>query len=151
LAAFGWFCTWFTDKTRTIASVLLLLLITAGAHAQSHKIPFTLRDGQPLLTLSIDGKPVRMLLDTGSNVTIVRKLIGSVGPALKLRSANGSSLAHNCEISVEGVRLNGLCGASYLPDFEDGIVGTDFLKRFGRVVIDFTHCEIELAPLGQEN
>jgi hypothetical protein len=117
------------------------------AHAQdrlAHKIPFTLRDNQPLLILTIDGKPMRMLLDTGSNVSIVRKLIGATGPALKLRSANGSSLAHNCEIPVEGVRLNGLCGVSYLPDFEDGILGTDFLRHFRSVLIDFANSEIVL-------
>jgi hypothetical protein len=89
---------------------------------------------------------MRMLLDTGSNVTIVRKLIGSAGPAPKLRSANGLSLAHNCEIPVEGVRLNGLCGVSYLPDFEDGILGTDFLATFRQVIFDFKNREIEFVP-----
>ena len=114
------------------------------ANSQSHTIPFTLRDGQPLLTITIDGKPMRMLLDTGSNVTIVRKLIGAAGTSLKLRSANGSSLAHNCEIPVEGMRLNGLCGVSYLPDFEDGILGTDFLRHFRSVLLDFAKSEIDL-------
>ena len=51
-----------------------------------------------------------LLFDTGSNVTIVRVLIGSASPALKLRSANGSRLAHNRKITVEAVRLDGLCG-----------------------------------------
>lgn len=127
-----------------LGAISLCCLTVRAQEPTPHKVPFTLRDGQPLLTLTIGGKPMKMLLDTGSNITIVRKLIGAAGPALKLRSANGSSLAHNCEIPVEGIRLNGLCGVSYLPDFEDGILGTDFLRHFRRVVLDFAHCELDL-------
>ena len=54
----------------------LFATVALAREANARKIPFTLVNGQPQFTLTINRKPMQMLFDIGSNATIVSKIIG---------------------------------------------------------------------------
>jgi len=130
--------------------VFLFLLIVIPACAQSMPnepvIPFM--DGLDkhiLLTMTVEGKPLDMLLDTGSQRTIFRRHIGSEGDFVALRWATGVLTARECEVVLEKIRIVALCGVDF-PTGDDGLLGEDFLRRFSAFTVDYKNHVLRLVP-----
>jgi hypothetical protein len=121
-------------------------------------LPYRSVDSYILVDAKIDGCPVKLLLDTGSNMTIlnarsfyktalsvtrpVNRGAGIVGNALRLRV--DLELAHQIMFSqpVAVMNLEELSKSFRIPF--DGLLGQDILNRFRAVRIDYKNHIIEL-------
>jgi hypothetical protein len=142
--------------------ILLLLLTPPEGLAQPRVValPFRTVDSFILVDAKIDGTPVRLLVDTGANKTIlntksfgrvemhvskpVNRGAGIVGNSLRLRV--DLELAHEFlfsqRVSVMDLEeLSRRFGIQF-----DGLLGQDILKQFHSVRIDYKNHVIELEP-----
>jgi hypothetical protein len=142
--------------------ILLLLLTPPEGLAQPRVValPFRTVDSFILVDAKIDGTPVRLLVDTGANKTIlnaksfgrvemhvskpVNRGAGIVGNSLRLRV--DLELAHEFlfsqRVSVMDLEeLSRRFGIQF-----DGLLGQDILNKFHSVRIDYKKHVIELEP-----
>lgn len=139
---------------------LALFLIQAPTQAKPRvvELPYRSVDSYLLVEVKIDGSPVRLLVDTGSNTTIinaksfcrtelnvsrpVNRGPGIVGRALRLRVE--LELARQVKFSqpVSVMNLEEL-SKSFRIEF-DGLLGQDILNKFRSVRIDYKRHVIEL-------
>ena len=121
-------------------------------------LPYRSLDSYILVDAKINGSPVRLLVDTGANKTIlnassfcktelsvtrpVNRGAGIVGNALQLRV--DLELAHQIMFSqpVAVMDLEELSKSFHIPS--DGLLGQDILKQFRSVRIDYKNHVLEL-------
>jgi hypothetical protein len=140
--------------------ILALFLTLAPAHAKPRvvELPYRSVDSYILVDVKIDGSPVRLLVDTGANRTIVNAKSfcrtelnvtrpvnrgpGIVGGALRLRV--DLELTRQVKLSqpVSVMDLEEL-SKSFRIQF-DGLLGQDVLNKFRSVRIDYKRQVIEL-------
>jgi hypothetical protein len=145
--------------TRRVMFLLLLLTPLQGlAQPRVVAMPFRYVDSFILVDAKIDGAPVRLLVDTGANNTIlnaksfsrvemhvtkpVNRGAGIVGNALRLRV--DLELAHQFMFSqrvsvMDLEELSRRFGIQF-----DGLLGQDILNQFHSVRIDYQKHVIEL-------
>ena len=125
---------------KTGVSLALLAVLLAGvmpAQEQSHvyRIPFHETQGRIVLDAAVDGSPAPLLFDTGAamSFSLVRR-----GHPLIL-------VVRHDEPRFETAGPDERCPFLSVPEIRvDGLVGTDVLKRFRAVRINFTDHVIEL-------
>jgi hypothetical protein len=143
------------------AALLFALFLTAGRTAAKPRVvelPYRSVDSYLLVEVKIDGSPVKLLVDTGSNTTIVNARSfcrtelnvsrpvnrgpGIVGRALRLRVE--LELAHEVKFSqpISVMNLEELSKSFQIPF--DGLLGQDILNHFRSVRIDYKKHVIEL-------
>ena len=145
-------------KRGLILVFLLLAPLQALAQRRIVTVPFRSVDSFILVDAKIDGTPVRLLVDTGANKTIlnaksfcktemnvtrpVNRGAGIVGNALRLRV--DLEIAHEFMFSrrVSVMNLEEL-SRRFGIQF-DGLLGQDILNQFGSVRIDYKKHVIEL-------
>ena len=145
-------------KRGLILVFLLLAPLQALAQRRIVTVPFRSVDSFILVDAKIDGTPVRLLVDTGANKTIlnaksfcktemnvtrpVNRGAGIVGNALRLRV--DLEIAHEFMFSqrVSVMNLEEL-SRRFGIQF-DGLLGQDILNQFRSVRIDYKRCVIEL-------
>ena len=141
---------------------LLGLFVTSSADLAKPRmvmLPYRSVDSYILVDAKINGSPVRLLVDTGANKTIlnssslcnersaarpVNRGAGIVGNALRLRV--DLELAHQIMFSqpVSVMNLEELSKSLRIPF--DGLLGQDILNQFRSVRIDYKNHVIELEP-----
>lgn len=145
-----------------LAFVLLVLVPALGpAHPAVVRVPFRSAQSMILVEGKVDGKPVTLLLDTGSLSTIVStKLYRNLNYPLRqlhrnLRSAgvSGESIPICLDLELGGHRwfsqrvsvmnLDELSDILGIPHI-DGLLGEDILRQFRYVRIDYHTHVIEL-------
>ncbi|HYX00405.1 MAG TPA: retroviral-like aspartic protease family protein [Candidatus Elarobacter sp.] len=145
-------------KRGLILVFLLLAPLQALAQRRIVTVPFRSVDSFILVDAKIDGTPVRLLVDTGANKTIlnaksfcktemnvtrpVNRGAGIVGNALRLRV--DLEIAHEFMFSqrVSVMNLEEL-SRRFGIQF-DGLLGQDILNQFRSVRIDYKRSVIEL-------
>ena len=145
-------------KPGLILVFLLLAPLQALAQRRIVTVPFRSVDSFILVDAKIDGTPVRLLVDTGANKTIlnaksfcktemnvtrpVNRGAGIVGNALRLRV--DLEIAHEFMFSqrVSVMNLEEL-SRRFGIQF-DGLLGQDILNQFRSVRIDYKRSVIEL-------
>ena len=145
-------------KPGLILVFLLLAPLPALAQRRIVTVPFRSVDSFILIDAKIDGTPLRLLMDTGANKTIlnaksfcktemnvtrpVNRGAGIVGNALRLRV--DLEIAHEFMFSrrVSVMNLEEL-SRRFGIQF-DGLLGQDILNQFRSVRIDYKRCVIEL-------
>ncbi len=137
---------------------LFLAPLPALAQRRIVTVPFRSVDSFILVDAKIDGTPVRLLVDTGANKTIlnaksfcktemnvtrpVNRGAGIVGNALRLRV--DLEIAHEFMFS-QRVSIMNLEELSRRFGIQfDGLLGQDILNQFRSVRIDYKRCVIEL-------
>ena len=145
-------------KRGLILVFLLLAPLQALAQRRIVTVPFRSVDSFILVDAKIDGTPVRLLVDTGANKTIlnaksfcktemnvtrpVNRGAGIVGNALRLRV--DLEIAHEFMFS-QRVSIMNLEELSRRFGIQfDGLLGQDILNQFRSVRIDYKRCVIEL-------
>lgn len=140
----------------------LTVALSQGAFPHPVEIPFEYSRafGLMLIKVEVNGKPAVMVLDTGSNETIISPTLVSVKPlnskeAVVMAKGSGYSgsgviatallrLGHvnakNCQILV--VDLSAL--SKTLGQEVDGILGMSVLKEFEIVSVDLKHHRLVL-------
>jgi hypothetical protein len=140
--------------------ILLLTPLQGLAQPRVVALPFRSVDSFILVDAKIDGTPVRLLVDTGANRTIlnaksfgrvemhvtkpVNRGAGIVGNALRLRV--DLEIAHQFMFSqrvsvMDLEELSRRFGIQF-----DGLLGQDILNQFHSVRIDYKNHVIELEP-----
>ena len=148
--------------TRIKRGMMLVFLFLAPLPALAQRrivtVPFRSVDSFILVDAKIDGTPVRLLVDTGANKTIlnaksfcktkmnvtkpVNRGAGIVGNALRLRV--DLEIAHEFMFS-QRVSIMNLEELSRRFGIQfDGLLGQDILNQFRSVRIDYKRCVIEL-------
>jgi len=145
-------------KRGLILVFLLLAPLQALAQRRIVTVPFRSVDSFILIDAKIDGTPLRLLMDTGANKTIlnaksfcktemnvtrpVNRGAGIVGNALRLRV--DLEIAHEFMFSqrVSVMNLEEL-SRRFGIQF-DGLLGQDILNQFRSVRIDYKRSVIEL-------
>ena len=145
-------------KPGLILVFLLLAPLPALAQRRIVTVPFRSVDSFILIDAKIDGTPLRLLMDTGANKTIlnaksfcktemnvtrpVNRGAGIVGNALRLRV--DLEIAHEFMFSqrVSVMNLEEL-SRRFGIQF-DGLLGQDILNQFRSVRIDYKRSVIEL-------
>jgi len=145
-------------KRGLILVFLLLAPLQALAQRRIVTVPFRSVDSFILVDAKIDGTPVRLLVDTGANKTIlnaksfcktemnvtrpVNRGAGIVGNALRLRV--DLEIAHEFMFS-QRVSIMNLEELSRRFGIQfDGLLGQDILNQFRSVRIDYKRSVIEL-------
>jgi predicted aspartyl protease len=127
--------------------------------AAEARIPLIGVDPLPMLAATIDGVPVKLLIDTGAggidlSDAVVKKLhlattAGGTGVFAGGRAAEVRRLRID-RLELPGVTVRGIPGevvpGAALGDI-DGIVGTAFLYHF-LATIDYAHASLVLRPAG---
>jgi hypothetical protein len=122
-------------------------------------IPFHTVNGLILLDATVEGKPVSLLLDTGSNHTIVSaQAVGLATVQLRSLQASKSEIGAEGEYITRDVdlRLNNRCwmnrrvlvmdqsdASKRMGTRVDGFLGQDVLREFGSVRIDYQNHTME--------
>ena len=139
------------------ASILLLLIVSACGVDQERlcrleklaELPVELRSSVPVLTVEINGKPASMILDTGSDSTVLTRIaarrlgVAEGGAARQLSGAGGNeqlTLAQIDHLSVGGIhleRVQVLLGDAPRPPI-DGLLGIDVLVGY-ELELDLPH------------
>jgi hypothetical protein len=146
---------------RGLMSLLFLLTPQQGlAQPRVVTVPFRSVDSFILVDAKIDGTPVRLLVDTGANKTIlnarsfgrvemhvskpVNRGAGIVGNVLRLRVdlelAHGFMFSQRVSV-MDLEELSRRFGIQF-----DGLLGQDILNQFHSVRIDYRNHVIELEP-----
>jgi hypothetical protein len=135
----------------TFALLLKATYLPALINGQANvaRVPMKEIAGEEVVQVSINGTgPYNFILDTGSNVTImrselIRKLHLSSGPPIPIVTATGETSGHRMIIesmaiaglAVEHLEINALDRVRLLNGRVQGILGENFLKNFD-ILID---------------
>jgi len=125
------------------------LFSTLSAHAQTHKIPFTVKDGAIWVDAKVNGFPARLKLDTGATQSVFPKKFQTVHieREVEVRTAGGMVKAVIAPAHYEIGDLRVESTATYLQNYIDqGLIGLDVLRQFEQVIIDFRAQTIEFIP-----
>jgi hypothetical protein len=131
--------------------ILILALIIFSCN-QPKEIHFTMHDGLPVISANVNGLPVKLLIDTGANLSLIdtstdmflffeRDFEIPVTMAAGL-GGNGYIFGiKNIEIEYEGRVLDVNFRGTNLSNFRKnngivGIIGSDYLNKHG-LVIDY--------------
>lgn len=129
----------------------ILLLQTGSAEGQT-VLPIMEKDGLLRVTVRLNDSPRVFLLDTGALVSLVSPEASGLSPAersrlrkIKLYGAGGSGAEVRVatikltlgERSVTGEVIVAEMGSLRLPEKYDGILGSDILRQFKKVIIDY--------------
>ncbi len=137
-----------------IVAVLWMALISLTAYATEFSLPFEVcKDRNALLvTIEVNGKPAHLLLDTGSEFTIISTASAGVTD-VELRKAsfpNGPGINGDAIWLIADFRFPGLMLDQHrvvVMNLEqvkriygknvDGLLGQDILGQFSSVTIDY--------------
>jgi hypothetical protein len=125
---------------KTGVALALLAVLLAGvmpAQEQSHvyRMPFHETHGRIILDATVDGRPVPVLFDTGAAMSF--SLVRRGHPIILVLRHDGPRF--------ETAEREERCPSFSVPEIRvDGFVGTDVLKGFRAVRINFTDHVIEL-------
>jgi len=109
------------------------------------------------IDIRIDGYPVRALLDTGSDVTIMdselaRKWRWEVQPTrmstVKTASGEGMEIEGVCATTLSVGQKKYRTNIFVTPDMDGLVLGADWLSRKGKVVWDFNHRCVKFGERG---
>ena len=129
------------------ARLLLLLVLAApvfasSAHAQT-VLPLVEKDNLLFTTVAINGHQVKLLLDTGASMTVMRSGV-SHAPIFKTVPVDGLGSKNKmpvigASIALDGESLMMEIGIFDSPGFHgcDGLLGSDFLHFFKRFEVDY--------------
>ena len=117
----------------------------------SHKVSISMEHGAPTISVDIEGMSRRLILDTGSTISILQPGVSRSDvhvTAVEPYGVTGDVLDIRAQQSVT-FRLNGrefthsflICP---LPTKAAGLLGTDYLERLGAIV-DFACGELSLT------
>jgi len=131
---------------------VLLLAGLASAQPRMLTIPFHSVNGMIFLDVTVNDKPAVLVLDTGSNHTMVSVQLAGVSATLR-PATMGVGVPRECvrtkiafgtgkQFTVEPVNLSAI--GKGLPARIDGILGEDVLQEFSAVRIDFKNHVVEL-------
>lgn len=105
-----------------------------------YTIPFREIDGLILLDVRVNGKPARLMLDTGATITIFRGEAGYIA----IEVAPGHLISVQAEsfgkIGIINMKIAKTVGPI------DGILGENFLRGFRSLRIDYRAHLVELQP-----
>ena len=136
----------------TLAAFTGILLLETGRAEGQTVLPITEKDGLLRVTLRLNDSPRVFLLDTGALISLVSPEASGLSPAersrlrkIKLYGAGGSGAEVRVatikltlgELNVTGEVIVAEMGSLRLPDKCDGILGSDILRQFKKVVIDY--------------
>lgn len=124
---------------KKLAAIIALLLFTGITSAQGQRstfrIPFHEKHGRIILDMKLDGKPAELLFDTGAAMSF--SLVRSGRPLIMV-------LDHG-ELQLETAEPDERCPSIAEPDVRvQGFVGTDVLKRFRAIRVDYKNHVLEL-------
>ena len=137
------------NAARFCSTIFLLLTIATAAGAQS-EIPFDVVHHIPRITLTVEHKPLRMVVDTGAERTVLRRCIGPTSSTMEMQNAANTSWNRVRTNQVEVIigprkfTLTAICGVE-LPSGEDGLLGEDFLRMFEAVTVDYARQTVTLT------
>ena len=118
-----------------LLAVLLADVMSAQEQPHVYRMHFHQTHGRIVLDVTLDGKPAALLFDTGSSMTFS---LARPGHPLILVIDHG-------EPRFETGEADARCPFLSVPEIHvDGLVGTDVLKRFHAVRINFRDHVIEL-------
>lgn len=112
------------------------------------KIPFVLVEGLPTFHAYVDGREIRVLLDTGAVYSIINsplkkgKRVGSI----ELVGFTGSTKKvgmHPMGITIQDNHLEDVFLAIRMEIPYDAVVGSNFLKRY-EAIIDYSCLELRI-------
>jgi gag-polyprotein putative aspartyl protease len=143
--------------------MFLILLFTPPqclAQPRVVALPFRYVDSFIIVDAKIDGTPVRLLVDTGANKTILNaKSFGRVEMRVSKPLNRGAGIVGNAlRLRVDLEIAHGFMFSQYVSvmDLEelskrfgiqfDGLLGQDILNQFHSVRIDYKRHMIELEP-----
>jgi predicted aspartyl protease len=155
-------------KTACRYTVALLLAVALGLRvspqpSNSAEIPLRVSHvfGLMLVTAEINGKPAVLILDTGSNRTIVSsKLVDVATPPVKetITSEKGSGLSGRGAFTRASLKVGPLLWRDHrilamdmkemsksFGENIDGLLGMDFLNAFETVVVDLRQHKLILS------
>ncbi|HET6841369.1 MAG TPA: retropepsin-like aspartic protease [Candidatus Angelobacter sp.] len=142
------------------ALVAATALLSSPASAETYRLHFRICRSLILIDATVNGTPVTLLFDTGSNYTILSASAVGLNPA-KMAQMRQSRLARGLEGGGGAeVRVNLSLGGSAIPDLLilatnlddlgkrlgthcDGIIGQDVISLFDSVRIDYKNNYIE--------
>jgi hypothetical protein len=113
--------------------------------AHEYRIPFIVEDGLILIETTLNGGPVKLIVDTGGTTALGAKFLPSTSPSEPatemLESLHGRSAVYptSVEWSFDGIteKVSAVVGDLTFPDGTDGILGADILERFKSARFDF--------------
>ena len=127
-------------------------IASLGAAAQSHKVPFTLKDNMIFVQAKVNGRDAVLKIDTGATASVFNSKLLTVHNTkeVEVRTAGGMVKAQigDARLELDG-GLAFQLKATYLPNFIDqGVIGIDVLGQFQQVIFDFKNREIDFVPYG---
>ena len=147
-----------------VTAVLWTLFAGSGfARAEDLEIPFEIEPSQSAILVRglVDGKPVRLILDTGASWTIVARELVRLAPGALASSrfsdegpglnANGRYTEANLELAGRRWRNRIVVGMNMDEVSKaygrriDGLLGQDLLREFERITIDFRSHKLLLS------
>jgi hypothetical protein len=136
----------------TLAAVTgIFMLEICRAECQT-VLPITEKDGLLRVTIRLNHTPRVFILDTGALMSLVSPEASGLSPAersklrkIKLYGAGGSGTEVRVatikftlgERTITGEVMVAEMESLRLPDKSDGILGSDVLRQFNKVVIDY--------------
>jgi hypothetical protein len=155
-------------KTACRYTVALVLAVTLGFHvfpqtSNPAEIPLRVSRvfGLMLVTAEINGKPAVLILDTGSNHTIVSsRFVDVATPSLKdtVNNKKGSGLSGTGVFTRASLKVGPLLWRDHrilamdmkemsksFGENIDGLLGMDFLEQFETVVVDLRQHKLILS------
>jgi hypothetical protein len=136
----------------TLAAVVAICLLATGRAEGQTVLPITEKDGLLRVTIRLNDTPRVLVLDTGALISLVSPEASGLSPAeisklrkIRLYGAGGSGT----EVPVATIQLTlgerkvtgevvvAQLGDLRLSDKCDGILGSDVLHQFKKVVIDY--------------
>ena len=124
------------NKLAAIAALLLFTGITSAQGQRStFRIPFHETHGRVILDVKLDARPAALLFDTGAAMSF--SLVRSGRPLIMV--------LHHSELQFETAGPDERCPTLAEPDVRvEGFVGTDVLKRFRAIRINYKNHVLEL-------
>lgn len=125
----------------------------AMADTKEVDIPFHIKENAMYVVMEVNGKHREMMLDTGSELTVMRTTSSAEGSPIQIDSATGHSLVRRCTVEIQltdshRFSMFGICGVN-LPRNQEGLIGSDFLHHFDSVTIDYKNHVLRLIKEGE--
>jgi hypothetical protein len=136
----------------TLAAVVAICLLATGRAEGQTVLPITEKDGLLRVTIRLNDTPRVLVLDTGALISLVSPEASGLSPAeisklrkIRLYGAGGSGTevpVATIELTLGERKVTGevvvaQLGNLRLSDKCDGILGSDVLHQFKKVVIDY--------------